>query len=74
MNNLVLTFKKGYGCRNAIYTVCTDGGTANICASDRSKAFGKVKPRPNLIVPIGSQDQFPISLRSAIVVTYMRPF
>jgi len=42
-------FKKGYGCRHAIYTVRTvierinkGGSTANICAIDLSKAFDKV--------------------------------
>ena len=41
--------KKGYGCRNAIYSVrqITDrlikgGSTVNMCAIDLSKAFNKV--------------------------------
>ena len=42
-------FKKGYGCRNAIYTVriivydiTKEGSTVNMCAIDLSKAFDKV--------------------------------
>ena len=42
-------FKKGLGCRNAIYTVCnivgdyvSKGNTVNLCAIDLAKAFDKV--------------------------------
>jgi len=42
-------FKKGMGCRNAIYTVrnivsdyVSKGNTVNVCAIDLSKAFDKV--------------------------------
>ena len=48
-SNQQFGFKKGCGCRNAIYTVRTvverinkGGSTANICAIDLSKAFDKV--------------------------------
>ena len=65
-------FKKGLGCRNAIYALrnivdgyVTNGSTVNLCAIDISKAFDKVNHHALLIKLM--KKNFPVQLLDLIM-------